>query len=134
MTITIDNIHFIRHNRRIMKLTNKTTDEAIHSEMGTRLAKLRLDRHLSQANLAELAGISKRTVERLESGAVSAQFSSIIRICRALDLIEQLDALFPKPLPSPIALLKQRGKQRRRATPKKNTPPSSPKWTWGDKS
>ena len=76
-----------------MKLTKQTTDAAILSEMGRRLTKLRLDRNLSQADLAELAGISKRTVERLEAGAVSAQFASIIRICRVLDLTEQLEAV-----------------------------------------
>ena len=117
-----------------MEIGKQTTDETILSEMGARLASLRLDRNLSQADLAERAGVSKRTVERLESGAVSTQFSSIIRICRALDLIERLDALFPKPVPSPIALLKQRGRERRRVSSRKRPTPSSKEWTWGDES
>lgn len=39
------------------------------------------------------AGVSKGTVERLESGRVATQLSGFVRVCRALGLIEGLDAL-----------------------------------------
>ena len=134
MANSLDDSDIIRHNRRIMKISIHNTDDAILGEIGARLARLRLDQDLSQADLALRAGVSKRTVERLESGAVSTNFSSIIRICRALDLIEQLDALFPELLPSPMALLKHRGKQRRRVSSKKRMTPPVKGWTWGDES
>jgi DNA-binding XRE family transcriptional regulator len=51
-----------------MKITPQFTDEGILRELGARLAGVRLGHNLTQAALAEQAGVSKRTVERLESG------------------------------------------------------------------
>jgi len=115
-----------------MKMTKQATDEAILAELGGRLAKIRLERNLTQAQLAEQAGVSKRTVERLESGAVATQLSGFIRVCRVLDVIEQFDRLIPEPLPSPVAQLKLRGRKRRRASGTKATKPVTKKWQWGD--
>ena len=67
---------------------NKTSDRRSHPrEMGGRLARVRLERNLTQIQLAEQAGVSKSTVERLESGAVATQLSGFIRVCRVLDLM-----------------------------------------------
>jgi transcriptional regulator with XRE-family HTH domain len=44
------------------------SDVALLQELGQRIARLRLERNLTQPQLAEQAGISKRTLERLESG------------------------------------------------------------------
>ncbi len=115
-----------------MKITKQATDEAILVELGGRLAKMRLDRNLTQAQLAEQAGVSKRTVERLESGEVATQLSGFIRVCRVLDVIEQLDMLIPEPVPSPVAQLKLRGRKRQRASATKAIKPSAKKWQWGD--
>ena len=117
-----------------MKITKQATDAIILAELGRRLARTRLNRNLTQAQLAEQGGVSKRSVERLESGAVATQLSGFIRVCRALDMIERLDALVPEPVPSPVAQFKLRGKERRRAS-RGGTVKSSPqKWQWGDES
>ena len=116
-----------------MKITSELTDEVIFSELGRRLAEARLERNLTQDALAEEAGISKRTLERLESGA-STQLSAFIRVCRALGLLERFDALIPPSLPSPIAQLKLLGKKRKRASGKKPVAANQKKWTWGDQS
>jgi transcriptional regulator with XRE-family HTH domain len=58
------------------------TDDAILAEIGNRIARYRIDQQVTQADLAEQAGVSKRTVERVEAGA-SVQFSTVIRILRA---------------------------------------------------
>jgi len=63
-----------------MKITKQATDEAILGELGGRLAKIRLDRNLTQAQLATQAGVSKRTVERLEAGTVGTQLSGFTRV------------------------------------------------------
>ena len=75
------------------------TDEALLKELGGRIAQQRLDRNLSQAQLAEQAGISKRTLERLEAGAAATQLSLFLRVLRQLDLLERLDLLLPEPQP-----------------------------------
>ena len=115
-----------------MKIESKTTDELIVRELGERLAGARLDRNLTQAALAEQAGVSKRTVERLESGEVATQLSGFVRVCRALGLAERFDALAPEPGPSPIALLKLQGRKRQRASRKKSVASAPKKWTWGE--
>jgi hypothetical protein len=48
----IDFCYLIRHKRRVMKITKQVTDEAILAELGGRLARIRLDRNLTQAQLA----------------------------------------------------------------------------------
>lgn len=114
-----------------MKITKQATDAAILSELGGRLARLRLERNLTQAQLAEQAGVSKRTVERLESGGVATQLSGFIRVCRVLDLVERFDLLVPEPVPSPVEQLKLRGRKRQRASAKRKAKASPKKWQWG---
>jgi transcriptional regulator with XRE-family HTH domain len=115
-----------------MKLTKQATDTVILGELGSRLAKIRLDHNLTQAQLATQAGVSKRTVERLETGAVATQLSGFIRVCRVLDLIERFDLLIPEPVPSPVAQLKLGGKKRRRASTARPAASPAKKWQWGD--
>ncbi|NUN93104.1 MAG: helix-turn-helix domain-containing protein [Verrucomicrobiae bacterium] len=117
-----------------MKITSLTSDEVILRELGGRLAAIRLQRNLTQAALAEHAGVSKRAVERLELGKVAMRLSGLVRVCRALGLVERFDALIPEPMPSPIAQLKLKGKERRRASGKKVAASAPKKWTWGDPS
>lgn len=116
-----------------MKITNELTDAALLQEIGARLARTRLERNLTQAQLAAEAGISKRTLERIESGAVAAQLSAFLRVCRALGLLERLEALIPEPTLSPIEQLKLRGRVRRRAsTPRSGAVEETKPWTWGE--
>jgi len=107
------------------------TDPAILAEMGGRLARHRLDRNLTQAGLAKEAGVSKRTVIRLENGE-STQLTNLIRIIRVLGLVENLDAFIPPPAPSPLDQLKAQGKQRKRASPRTALPEADEGWSWGD--
>ena len=128
-----------------MKITAQLTDERLLQELGSRLCALRLARNLTQAALAEQAGVSKRTIERLESGAVAAQLTAFLRVCRVLGLIDALDAMIPQLTASPLAELKQQGKKRQRAS-RRREPQAAPQdaafigvaeqmpvWTWRDK-
>lgn len=49
------------------------------------LKQLRRDRAWSQSDLAQIAGLSLRTVKRIESGS-SASLRTIGRLARALDV------------------------------------------------
>lgn len=115
-----------------MQITKNSTDQAILSELGERLARSRLGRNLTQAGLAAEAGVSKRTVERMESGE-SVQLTSFVRILRALGLADKIDVLAPEPSLSPMAQLELKGKERQRASGGKTTAGDSSKpWTWGE--
>ncbi len=106
------------------------SDDAVLQEIGTRLAQYRLNRNLTQRELAREAGVSLSTVTRIEDGK-SAQLTNLIRVLRALGLLDNLEALVPAPRVSPLQQLELRGKQRRRASSKKEetTGPAEP-WTW----
>lgn len=114
-----------------MVITKLQTDDAILAELGKRIARYRVDNQVTQADLAEQAGVSKRTVERIEAGA-SAQMSTIIRILRVLELLPGLDQLVPEPGPRPMDLLKRKGKVRQRASSGRRTAGSDKKWSWDD--
>ena len=118
-----------------MKITIELTDEAVLHEIGDRLARRRIDEALTQAQLAEKAGISKRTVERIEAGH-STDFVMLLRVLRVLKLLEALDQLVPDLPQSPLVVLKSRGRARkrvghsRRSQDGKAAPKPAPPWKW----
>jgi transcriptional regulator with XRE-family HTH domain len=114
-----------------MKIDSHQTDEHILKELGERLAHARLQRNLTQAALAEQAGIAKRTVERLESGEVSARMSAFLRVCRVLGLLDRLDAVIPEAQPTPMDLLRWKSRTRKRASGSAGPPAKPGPWTWG---
>lgn len=115
-----------------MKITNLTTDEAALGELGRRITDARLARQMTQAQFADAAGVSKRTVERLENGA-STQSANLIRCLRALDKLDGLERLLPETPPNPIDLLERHGRRPRRARPDAATGPTpAGPWTWDE--
>jgi transcriptional regulator with XRE-family HTH domain len=116
-----------------MKIESGNSDAVVLREVGQRLARTRLERNLSQEQLALESGVSKATIERLEAGA-PVKSTSLIRVLRSLGRLDTLDLLLPEPLPSPIERLKLEGRRRRRARlPKKGDASAKPgPWRWGD--
>lgn len=111
------------------------SDESVLAELGARFASARLARNLTQAALADQAGVSKRTVERLESGAVATQLSGFLRVCRVLGLVEHFESLIPEAVASPMEQLERQGGKRQRATGKKAAAAKpGKKWTWAEPS
>ncbi|KJS03947.1 MAG: DNA-binding protein [Gammaproteobacteria bacterium BRH_c0] len=114
-----------------MKISDLNTDTAILAELGQRIARARIDRQMTQAQLAKAAGVSKSTVERLENGA-SVQLTNLIRCLRALDKTANLESLLPDTPTNPITLLERQGKAPQRARPAKPAPAKP--WRWDDES
>jgi transcriptional regulator with XRE-family HTH domain len=123
--------------RRFMRITSELTEAALLNEFGGRLERCRIDASLTQAQLAEEAGISKRTVERIEAGH-SIDFAMLLRVLRVLKCLEALDQLVPASPQSPLMLLKGRGRERKRVKHSRHppddtgAPKSTPPWKWGD--
>ena len=116
-----------------MKIEKSLSDQAVIGEIGARLAAIRLSRNQTQAQLAREAGVSLRTLTRMESGEVATQLSGFVRVCRALDLLGGINALVPEPAPSPLAMVKLHGRARKRASTAGPTGRHAAKaWTWGD--
>jgi transcriptional regulator with XRE-family HTH domain len=114
-----------------MKISPLLTDDAVLAELGERLTARRIDLQLTQADLADQAGIAKRTLERMEAGH-SSQLSSMIRVLRMLDVLPGLDNLIPETGPRPMDLLKRQGKPRQRASGKRSSKRSTEPWNWND--
>jgi transcriptional regulator with XRE-family HTH domain len=90
------------------------TDTAALELLGSRLAAARLKLNLTQMALSREAGVSRATVERLERGA-GADLKLLVRVLRALQLLEGFLVGIPTDEPSPMALLRAQGKKRQRA-------------------
>lgn len=110
------------------------SDEAVLAELGERLARRRLNLNRSQAEVAREAGVSRRTLSKLENGHV-IDSRSLVRLLRALGLLATLAELVPSPRPSPVALAEQRGRVRERASGRRRrgeTDADTGEWTWPD--
>ncbi len=117
-------------------ITSTTSDAAAMETIGKRLARYRLNRNLTQKQLAREAGVSVPTVQRLEAGN-SVQLDTLIGVLRALDLLANLEAMVPEPPVSPLQQLELDGKRRQRGTGSRGRKEQSKEdtpWTWGDES
>ncbi len=107
------------------------TSEQIESALCKRLESIRLTRNLTQVQLAKEAGVSPRTIGRLEKGQ-GVSVDTFIRVLIALGIQQNLEALLPDPTVRPIERIGIGGRERKRARP---TSPSSSEiatWSWGD--
>jgi putative transcriptional regulator len=113
------------------RLDDLKTIDAIIAELGRRLEQLRLQRNETQVQLAERAGVGRVTVQRIERGD-SVQDASLIKVMRALDLLQALDDALPESIELPIAQLeRERHPSRRRARARRRAPGDAP-WSWGE--
>lgn len=113
-----------------MNILETNTDEAILAEIGQRIARRRLARQLTQAELAEQAGIGKRTLERVEAGQ-TAQFSTMLRIFRVLGWLPKLDQMLAEPPIRPLEAAARKGVARRRASGRARSGQAKP-WSWDE--
>lgn len=108
----------------------------IHIQMthfGARLKAYRLSRNMSQADLAEAAGIARRTVSQIEATG-GGTIETLLRILTALDLSQRLIDLVPDASIDPFNPNSIDGPARQRAASKNSKDRQADKvpWTWGD--
>lgn len=118
-----------------MHIDGLMTDAAALAELGRRLARHRLQRNWTQAELAAHAGVGQATVQRAEGGR-SVQMTSMVRLLRALELLDGLDVAVPESIELPIAQLERAqrtGRRRARASRTRAQPaePAPRPWSWG---
>ena len=106
------------------------TSEQIEAALCKRLESIRLSRNITQAQLAEKAGVSPRTIGRLEKGQ-GVSVDTFIRIMMALGIQQNLEALLPDPIVRPIERVGIGGGERKRARPNQASD-ERPAWSWGD--
>ena len=90
------------------------SDKAIESELGGRIKALRLQKNVTQKELADATTLSLNSIKALESGR--GKLSTIIAVLRELSALDQLESFIPETSISPIQLAKMQGKVRARAS------------------
>lgn len=106
------------------------TSHQIETEIGARLARLRLSRNVTQSKLAQDAGVGTRTLRRLEAGEPST-LDTFLRVALALDLGDAILGAIPTGRIRPIERASRMGSERQRARPRPKVD-EDPTWTWGD--
>jgi len=101
----------------------------IEAEIGSRLARLRLSRNITQSMLAKNAGVGVRTLRRLETGEPST-LDTLLRVALALNLEDAILGAIPTSQIRPIERVSRIGSERQRARPKPKDN-RRPTWTWG---
>lgn len=104
--------------------------DQIEAALCKRLERIRLSRNITQQQLAEEAGVSLRTIGRLEKGE-GVSLDTFIRVLTALRVQQSLGSLLPDPAVRPIERVGAGTGERKRARP---VPVSDehPAWSWGD--
>ena len=102
----------------------------VQQEIGRRLTQLRLSRNLPQTTLAQSAGVSVRTLRRLERGEPST-LDTFLRVAAALGLTDAILAALPKGDIRPIERVSASRRERKRARPTKDEQAPAA-WSWGD--
>lgn len=92
------------------------SDRAIVGALGAYLKAKRLDLNITQAQLANNAGLNRWTLTKIEKGE-SINLVTLIQILRALDELHLLDRFQPEEKISPIEYAKLKKNRRQRAKP-----------------
>lgn len=100
------------------------------SDLGEQIEAYRISRNLKQAELAEMAGISRSTLARLEAGN-GGTIDSLARIMRALEIEDRLLDVMPDAKLSPLDPRSDTGKARQRVR-KPSEGEAGEEWSWGD--
>lgn len=93
------------------------TPETLEKLIGERIRKVRLQRNISQAEVASRTGLSTPAISRLESGAGSS-LSTFVKVLQVLGEDRWLETLAPESTFSPIQQ-RELGRQRLRARTRK---------------
>jgi DNA-binding XRE family transcriptional regulator len=84
---------------KVIERRTLTTEQFLREQLGLRLKSYRLDAGLTQAVLAERAGVSRQTVVGIERGETDPRYTTLVRIIKALEipnLHEPFETLFLK--------------------------------------
>ena len=91
------------------------SNSEIQKDLGLRLKQERLSLNLTQEALAKSCGVSRRTLVAAERGE-GPTLDTFISILRGLHILGRMEELVPPPMPSPMQLVKMKGKVRQRAS------------------
>src|SRR5947209_2401388 len=83
----------------------RETIQDLERRVGQGMRALRLDRNITQAELAAKSSVAFRAITNLENGKGSS-LATLLRVLKALDATDGIERLVPQPMISPMAMLK----------------------------
>ena len=91
--------------------------QELQTELGRRIQQLRLSRNIDQRTLSEKAGIARAALQNLEAGRGSS-VQTLLRVLKALNYLEGIEALAPQPTVNPLLLMKTKAPPQRARHPR----------------
>lgn len=113
---------------RYLNISSASSDQLL-AFIGEQLEQQRLALNISQAKAASEAGVSRRTITRMEAGD-TVSLDTFVRVLKVYGLVDRLAALFPDQSVRPLDRVKLAGKRRQRASSAKEAEAKT--WSWGD--
>ena len=106
------------------------SSDQIETALCTQLQRIRLARNITQAQLAKEAGVSLKTIGRLEKG-LGVSLDTFVRVLTALRVQQSLEGLLPDPSVRPVDRIDLGGSERKRARSEASAVKDLA-WVWGD--
>jgi transcriptional regulator with XRE-family HTH domain len=94
------------------------TDALVVKTLCASLKQMRLNQNLSQDDLATRSGLSRITISRMETGK-AINLLTMVQVMRALGKLDLLNYLNEEPEISPLQVMEERSKYRKKASPSK---------------
>ena len=110
-----------------MTIQNES-NAALLQGVGERLRQLRLGANLTREQLAADTGVSPDTVRNAESGR-NVSLETLVRLLRGLGELHRLQGLLEDRGPSPVALARNQGLRRKRASGRRRRSQET-SWKW----
>lgn len=105
----------------MLKNNNKNwmamADPIIVKEICSSIKQMRLNKNITQEELARRAGVDRTTISKMEAGR-SATLLTLVQVLRAMDKLDVFNLFMEEPEISPMQLLKMQEQQRKKASPK----------------
>lgn len=111
-----------------MKIYGDENNTFILEELGKRIKDTRLNRSMSQKDLAYYSGVAQSTLIRIENGE-GGNLENLMKIMRVLDLLQNFDLLIPEQELTPEEIFANISKRKRAPRIKKK---EERQWAWGD--
>lgn len=112
---------------------NKKSNEQLAEIIGESVKGRRLQKNISQDELSELSGVSKASITRFETGKGNISLLNLLSIMKALEMAEELKAIFKMPETSPALLAKANLKKtKERVRRSKKSKETDENWQWGE--
>ena len=106
-------------------MNNQKDYQEYIKELGKKIKLYRIMKEMSQQDLEDKTGVSKRSISRLEQGE-SVQLENLLKILLALDLGENIDLLVPDQTKRPSFYLEKSENKNKRV--RKKTEKNDFKW------